>query len=132
MNYRVIENYEYEGFYEDFKEDYLNAMPIKELMEKYDIGKTKCWNMGTKVRDELGLDRKPKKEQLNYGHRFIRKSSNGRWQIFKTINGKKYYYGTYDDLDTAIKIRDRLISVNWDKSLFPEIRDMVLLEVNLK
>lgn len=131
MNFRVIEDYEYDGFYEDFKKDFLNAMPIKELMEKYDIGKTKCYTMGVKVRKEEGLVTKPRKETSKNNVRFIRERG-GHWQIIKTVNGKKEYFGSYDDLDTAILIRDRLIDVDWDKNLYPEIRDIVLLEINLK
>ena len=132
MNYRIIENYEYDGFYEEFKEDYLNSMSIQDLMEKYDIGKTKCYTMGMKVRKELNLKGKPKKELINQGNRFIRKTKRGKWEIIKTINGKKEYFGSYDDLDTAVIIRDRLVGVNWDKNLYPKIRDIVLLEVKIK
>lgn len=44
--------------------------------------------------------------------RFITKKGN-KYEIYKTINGRKKYYGSFDTLKEAQKRRDELIVDNW-------------------
>lgn len=47
--------------------------------------------------------------------RFITKKGN-KYEIYKTINGRKKYYGSFDTLKEAQKRRDELIVDNWGYS----------------
>jgi glutathione peroxidase-family protein len=47
------------------------------------------------------------------GTRYIYPFANS-WKIRKSVNGVQKDYGLYDDLDTAIKIRDYLENIGWD------------------
>lgn len=44
----------------------------------------------------------------------------GHYRISKSINGEIYYFGYYDSLDEAIKIRDKLIDNGWDGSFLKD------------
>lgn len=39
---------------------------------------------------------------------------NGKFGITKTINGKKYYFGSYNSLEEALKVREYFIKHGWD------------------
>lgn len=128
MNFRIIENSDDGELYDNFKRDFItDTYSGLELMKKYNLGKTRYASLRNKVCGELGLNRKPKKEKSN---EHIVKHLD-EWVIYKKINGKKVFFGSYMDLDVAIKVRDELIKCNWDKNLYPQIRNMVLLEVEL-
>ncbi|WP_405316217.1 hypothetical protein [Methanobrevibacter sp.] len=47
----------------------------------------------------------------------------GRYRIQKVINGRKISYGTYDTLEEAILVRDKLMECDWDKKQLQEIKD---------
>lgn len=38
----------------------------------------------------------------------------GKWVINKQVNGKKYYFGSYNALEEAKKVRDYFIKHNWN------------------
>ena len=46
---------------------------------------------------------------MRYIHRL-----EGKWAITKQVNGKKYYFGSYDTLEEAKKIRDYFIKHKWN------------------
>ena len=46
-----------------------------------------------------------------------------RYRIQKIINGRKTSYGTYDTLEEAMLVRDRLILCDWDKKQLQKIKD---------
>ena len=47
----------------------------------------------------------------------------GRYRIQKIINGRKISYGTYDTLEEAILVRDKLMECDWNKKQLQEIKD---------
>lgn len=47
----------------------------------------------------------------------------GRYRIQKVINGRKISYGTYDTLEEAILVRDKLMECDWNKKQLQEIKD---------
>lgn len=128
MNFRIIENPDDENLYNDFKKDFMDtSYSGLELMEKYGLGRTKYTSLRNKVCNELGLQRKPKKEK---SREYIVKNLDD-WVIRKNINGKKVVFGSYSDLEIAMKVRDELVKCNWDKNLYPQIRNIILLESEL-
>lgn len=38
----------------------------------------------------------------------------GKFQVSKQVNGKRYYFGSYDTLEEAKKVREYFIKHNWD------------------
>ena len=127
MQFRVIEGgTDYDAFYLEFKKDFLNPeVTIENLMQKYGISRNRYNKLRQMVFDETGLVRKPQK----YGRdRPYINSKGGKWAIIKRLNGAKVHFGSYDNLDTAMKIRDELQKVDWDKEQLAEIREKALLE----
>lgn len=125
MNFRIIENTTDEQLYNNFKKDFIDtSYTALDLMKKYSLGRTKYNSLRDMVCDELGLKGKPKKEKSRAN--IVRNLDD--WVIRKKINGKRVFFGSYKDLEIAIKVRDELIKCNWDKNLYPEIRNIIVLE----
>ena len=128
MNFEIVENSNDDEIYEKFKKDFLDtSYSCLDLQEKYDLGGAKYKSLRRRVCAELGLKNKPRKQRLR---KYIVKSF-GKWVIRKNINGKRVYFGMYDELECAMKVRDELVKCNWDKDLYFEIKNMVLLEFEL-
>lgn len=53
-----------------------------------------------------------------------------RYEVSKTVNGEKYTYGAYHNLDDAIKVRDELISLRWRVNPDDYIGDMFIYPRN--
>lgn len=45
---------------------------------------------------------------------FLHHTKGGKWQVVKSIGNIKYHFGTYSEIGDAIKVRNFLISKNWD------------------
>ena len=60
-------------------------------------------------------------------YKFIYQKEHG-YVIQKTIKTKYQYFGTYDSLEDARKVRDKLIDCNWEKSQLP----LILKELGVK
>lgn len=65
-------------------------------------------------------------EPLNLGrtiyNKYIYKLGN-RYHIRKSLNGETEYFGSYDTFDEARKIRDKLMSNDWNKECIQDILD---------
>lgn len=73
----------------------------------------------------------PKVRHMNTtGAKFYTRTSNGQYQVQKTINGKKTIIGRFKDRDTAEEIVNACINHNWQIN---EIKGLIdLLEVKPK
>lgn len=61
---------------------------------------------------------KPYKSRTRFDEPHITLKKDGKYMIRK----KSVYYGQYDSLETARKIKQKLIEVNWDKKQLNKIR----------
>lgn len=70
--------------------------------------------MALMVRDKLIRDGWPlsKRKCSNRLNKYITKL-NGKFVIYKTINNKTQYFGSYETLQEAIDVRDALVSADW-------------------
>ena len=59
--------------------------------------------------------------------RYIR-PQNDKFLIVKTITGKKNYFGTFNDLSTAMDERDICVSCDWDFDQIVEFDERELIE----
>ena len=62
--------------------------------------------------------------------KFITKKGNG-WQIQKTINGKKEYFGRFRNLLDAMNERDLLVANDWDVEKVCELTDDTINGISL-
>lgn len=51
---------------------------------------------------------------------YIRKTSNNKYEICKSLNGKLKYFGRYNTISEAVKVRDKLISIDWNYKYYRE------------
>ena len=135
-NFRIIENYEPDVDYEEFKKDFLNPMILKdELIKKYDISNKVYCRYRDKVLDETGLLKKPsctqpdriKPSLAQRNSEFIKKVGDF-YVVAKRIRYTNYYFGRYSDYDTAKMVRDRLVESNWDLALGDELKKLYALK----
>ena len=114
--------------YEDFKLDYISPnITVKEMMEKYNLSKNQYEHLRNKVAEETGINRKISKQKffIKFTHysRFIDyQKSTGKYRVTKVIMGKKTHFGVYDDLDTAVYVRDTLEANNWSNETYKDLR----------
>ena len=99
-----------------FTEDYLNSMTRNELMRKYGIGATRCNTWVKHIKG--GTTIRPVHKRRHKGNlglpTYISKNKD-RYLIFKKINGKSYYFGTFKHLEDAEEEVKRLKSNGWER-----------------
>lgn len=131
-NFRIIENYEVDVDYEEFKRDFLNPLILKnELLEKYSISNKRYCDLRDRILNETGLLKKPSctrpdvnafpLNKMNYEH--IQKVGDF-YVVTKRIKYVNHYFGRYADYGTAKMVRDRLVESNWDLVLGAELKKL--------
>ena len=58
--------------------------------------------------------------------RYIVPMSRGVWLIRKTINGVKYDYGSFRNLELTIRLRDYLESIDWDMDTWNQNKEELI------
>ena len=92
----------------DIQNDFKNGLTINEVCNKYGL-----------TFKELVSSHMRKKAEIN-PKKCIR-YRNGGFILQKTINGKAIYFGFYDSLETAEKVKAMLIKYDWNKDYLPLI-----------
>lgn len=127
VTFRFVENKDPMDIYNVFKEDFLNPhIHVPELRKKYDLSPSNYNYLRKQVLNETGLAEKPfvadsaryRADPLLY----LTKNKNNSYRIYKVVDGVKTYFGTYKDLETAQKVRDKLIKYNWDKDKAEDLK----------
>ena len=96
----------------EFSKDYEDkSMTALKIQKKYRISPRQYRLVVRYLLDTVY----PKTKQCKSVDKHIYKSSYGKFVVRKTVNGKFGYYGSYDTLKEARKIRDRLEKYNWDR-----------------
>ena len=111
-----------ERLYNEFVELRVGCkLPIIEVYRRLDLSYKSA--MGIRIRkrfrDEYGEFRVKCNKNKGRG-KYIYENYYG-YCICKVINGKNLYFGCYDDLEVAKKVRDRLVECNWNKELLGSI-----------
>ena len=98
----------------EFIKDYCDkSIKASQMQKKYKIS-PRQYRLVTRYMRET-YQSKPryyKSPQRKYIYRDI----YGLYVVRKRIDGVFKYYGAYNTLDEAIKVRDKLIECKWDKS----------------
>lgn len=133
--FRILEGYEPEVDYEEFKKDFLNPFfLVKDLRKKYNISENVYKEYRDRVLDETGLWRKPSHAHQRCldgivltreckSAKYIQEVSNG-FVIAKRKNYIVKLYGRYEDYETAKKVRDILIENDWDEEVGKELKSL--------
>ena len=128
VNFRIVENPRVGIDYENFKKDFLNPHISKdELIEKYELTMGRYMDYRARVKEETGLSKKPfiynggRSNSLGSGSEYIRKI-NGYYTVVKTFKYNAKNYGSFDDYETAVMVRDKLVESNWDETLAFELK----------
>ncbi len=130
-NFVVVEGdstTEFSDIYEDFKKDYLDEnTTVKEIRNKYDLSNPRYNRIRKLVAEETGVNRKVSKNVVGtrwiHDRKFIDLQRNtGKYRVSKVRNGSYMHCGVYDDLDTAIYVRNKMIEHNWDAEYYKELK----------
>lgn len=137
--FRIIEGgseLKYNEIYEDFKADYLSPnITVKEMLKKYDISSSTYNQLRKRVAEETGVNQKMSKVKYirswTHHSRFIDyMKTSDKFRVSKVILGKKTHFGLYDDIETAVYVRDKLEKNNWSQQTYKEIRKEIFGEVD--
>ncbi len=127
MKFHIIENHQYNINYEEFKKDFTNpSITVDKLTKKYKINRTEYNKLRKKIIKETNLTSKPYKTMKNQPTKIITsttyiKKKNDYYYIQKKINGKRKNFGTYNNIETARKVRNQLIKHNWDNETYKKL-----------
>lgn len=115
--------------YEDFKADYLSEhITVAQMLEKYSISYNQYNTIRKMVAEETGVNRKFSKTKYTrswtHHSRYIDYVKNiDKFRVSKVIQGTKTHFGTYDNEETAVYVRDKLEENNWSQKVYKQIRE---------
>lgn len=127
--FHIIEGADdFSNIYEEFKEDYLNPnYTVKTIKEKYDLTDNQYRQLKNDVAEETGVNRKP--SNTNFERLWVHETrfidvlkSTHKFRVSKVIHGNYHHFGVYDNLKTAIYVRDTLEENNWSKEVYKQLR----------
>lgn len=123
VNVNIIENgYDYPDKME-VNRLYREGLSMKRISELLDVNVQKVRRMLHEARDKGEVEIRP-----SYGvnpRNYCFNKHNGRYHVYKQINGKFRQFGTYSDEATAKKVVEELRKVEWDKSQLQRIKDEI-------
>lgn len=98
--------------------------PTRKLAEKIAKDLKKCnWDRSKLPKIQAKHNFKPPQQRRNYIYPHGKK-----YTIRKQINNKRIQFGTYQTMEIAESIRDKLMKCNWDKEQLPIIQSEVAQE----
>lgn len=122
--FRIIENADDGVDFDELVKDYLNPYcTIPEICKKHNISRRRYYHYKEMIVEETGVENKPSahkgrirgfEDTIN----IYKVELTGKFRIVKQINKKTYYFGDYDDMETAVEVRKKLIKANWDMEYY--------------
>ena len=137
--FRIVEGCsttEYDDIYEDFKADYLSVnITVNEMLEKYGISNNTYKHLRNRVAEETGVNRKMSKvrflNEWDFFSRYIDyMKKSDKYRVSKDVRGKQTHFGLYDDMDTAVYVRDKLEENDWSQETYKELKDELFGKVD--
>lgn len=99
----------------EFIKDYCDkSISATKMQKKYEISPRQYRLVTRHMRETY--NEKPRYYK-SPKRRYIYRNMYGLYVVRKRIDGVFKYFGTYETLDKAISIRDKLVENNWDKSI---------------
>ena len=117
MNFRIVEGErDYSDIYEDLKQDLLDGKNQLDTRKKYDLSVKQFHALKQQMIDE-GVEfpetyygaKKPENRYIYWNRR------DNCYMIVKSIRGKTKRFGTYDNLEDARFVRDKLLENKWNR-----------------
>jgi hypothetical protein len=94
----------------------LKVYSIEEVLVKYDLTLNELF--------KICFSKKKDGNVVNvYDKKYIQRQGN-LYRIRKSVNGNLVYFGYYDCLEDAIKVRDCLIDVGWKRYKLKSVCDV--------
>lgn len=96
-----------------------------DILKKYQMPYHKFYDLLNQIKSERGLINARTVNENRYIYKYNR---NGKYFIRKNIKGKRKGFGYYDNLDVAVKVRDKLEEMSWNLTLWQTQRDKIIVE----
>lgn len=102
-----------------------NNMIWSDILKKYQIPYHKFYELLGNLKESLGLPgtRTGKTTRYVYKHK-----RNGKYLVKKTIHGKSFNFGYYNDLNVAVKVRDSLEDISWNVARWKNEKERIVKE----
>lgn len=120
VNVQVIENAPDDPEEQEVVRLYREGLSMKKIGELFDGSETWVRRILYEARDNGEVEIRPR-YSVNPKNYWFNKH-NGRYHVYKQINGKSRQFGTYSDEATAKKVVEELRKVEWDKSQLERIK----------
>ncbi len=123
VNVRIIENVQEDPEEREVVRLYREGLSMKKIGELLDGSETWVRRILYEARDNGEVEIRPR-YSVNPRNYWFNKH-NGKYHVYKQINGKSRQFGTYSDEATAKKVVEELRKVEWDKSQLQRIKDEI-------
>lgn len=120
VNVRIIENVQEDPEEREVVRLYREGLSMKKIGELLDGSETWVRRILYEARDNGEVEIRPR-YSVNPKNYWFNKH-NGKYHVYKQINGKSRQFGTYSDEATAKKVVEELRKVNWDKDCLNDIK----------
>lgn len=108
------------------KHDYFTRkLHWNDILKKYQIPYHKFYDLLNQIKTEMGLINSRTANKNRYIYKYKR---NGKYFIRKNIHGKRKGFGYYNDLDVAVKVRDKLEEISWNVTRWHNEREKIIEE----
>ena len=110
-----------------FDEDYeaiceeLRSNGLEDTLLKYNCSLNELFNYCLHRNFLTEKKRVKKAKKKNNPLKYIQKHYDGRYRVRKSVGGKLIYFGYYDTVNDAIRVRDKLVEIGWKKYLLDKV-----------
>lgn len=105
------------------REDYDKKSSWDSMQSKYKLPYNRLFDFIHRIKEELKVSKEYR--LVNPHHYIYYYPPTQKVYIRKNVDGKKYFYGYYDTYEEAMKIRDYLESIDWDRSYWLANKDNI-------
>ncbi|MBQ6219989.1 MAG: hypothetical protein IJH63_00530 [Methanobrevibacter sp.] len=120
-----------EKMMELIQNDYFTKNMIwSDILKKYQIPYHKFYELLANIKDNLGLSRDIRTTKNT---RYVYKQkNNGKYLVKKSLHGKSFQFGYYNNLNVAVKVRDYLEDIQWNVNRWQNEKERIVKEAEIE
>ena len=123
-NFRFVEDTTPKVDMDELIKDYLNPnISVDDILKKHHISKNEYLRLRPQLVEKTGESRKPsyhggKSTIKDVAKHITQDPLSKKYRVQKTINGVLKHFGRYETLEEAMRVRNVLMDMNWDREFY--------------